>query len=72
MGCGAVEEEDLLEALRLNKSESPAYLFYFVHHGLGVHRRTFGKQISVYRSMGADPKPQKVLLAVNIPPNKGG
>ncbi|VDO74854.1 unnamed protein product [Heligmosomoides polygyrus] len=35
MGCGVVEEENLLEALRMNKSESPAHLFYFVPHGLG-------------------------------------
>ncbi|VDO70093.1 unnamed protein product [Heligmosomoides polygyrus] len=70
MGCGVVEEEDLLEALRPEKFESPVHLYYFVHHGLGVHRRAFGKQLPVYRSMGADPKALKVLLAVNIPPNE--
>ncbi|VDO63002.1 unnamed protein product [Heligmosomoides polygyrus] len=66
-GCCIVEEENLLEALRLNKSESPAHLFYFVHHGLGA----LGKQLPVNRSMGADPKAPKVLLAMNISPNEG-
>ncbi|VDP22300.1 unnamed protein product [Heligmosomoides polygyrus] len=60
MGCGVVEEEDLLEALRPNKCESPVHLFYFVHHGLGVHRHAFGKQIPAL----------KVLLTVNISPNE--
>ncbi|VDP18788.1 unnamed protein product [Heligmosomoides polygyrus] len=71
MGCGVVEEEDLLAALRLNKFESQVHRFYFVYHGLGVHRRASGKQLPVYRSMGADPKAPKVLLAVNISPNEG-
>ncbi|VDO71055.1 unnamed protein product [Heligmosomoides polygyrus] len=71
MGCGAAEKEDLLEALRLNKCESPLHLFYFVRGGLGVHRRAFGKQLPVYRSMGADSKAQKMLIAVHIPPNEG-
>ncbi|VDO95573.1 unnamed protein product [Heligmosomoides polygyrus] len=70
-GCGVVEEEELLDSLRLNKFESRVHLFYFVYHGLGVHRRAFGKQLPVYRSMGADPKALKVLLAVNISPNEG-
>ncbi|VDP42420.1 unnamed protein product [Heligmosomoides polygyrus] len=71
MGCGVVEEERLLEALRMNKSESLAHLLYFVHHGLGVPRGALGKQPPVNRSMGADPKAPKMLLAVNISPNEG-
>ncbi|VDP01352.1 unnamed protein product [Heligmosomoides polygyrus] len=71
MGCGVVEEENLLETLRLNKSESQAHLLYFVHHGLGVHLSALGKQLPVNRSMGADPKAPKVLLAVNISLNEG-
>ncbi|VDP46154.1 unnamed protein product [Heligmosomoides polygyrus] len=39
MGCGVVEEEDLLDALRVNKFESQVHLFYFVYHCLRVHRR---------------------------------
>ncbi|VDO31682.1 unnamed protein product [Heligmosomoides polygyrus] len=71
MGCGVVEEENLLEALRMNRSESPAHLLYFAHHGLGVHCSALGKQVPVNRSMGADPKAPKVLLAVSISPNEG-
>ncbi|VDO73409.1 unnamed protein product [Heligmosomoides polygyrus] len=70
MGCGVVAEEDHLDALRLNKFESQVHLFDFVYHGLGDHRRAFGKQPPVYRSMGADPKALKVLLAVNISPKE--
>ncbi|VDO18869.1 unnamed protein product [Heligmosomoides polygyrus] len=44
MGCGVVEEENLLEALRPNECESPVHLFYFVHPG---HSRAFGKQLQV-------------------------
>ncbi|VDO75330.1 unnamed protein product [Heligmosomoides polygyrus] len=69
--CGDVEEENLLKALRKNKSESPAHIFYFVHHGLGVHRSALGKQLPVNRSMGADPKAPMALLAESISPNEG-
>ncbi|VDP06991.1 unnamed protein product [Heligmosomoides polygyrus] len=64
------EEEYLLEALRMNKSESQVHLFYFVYHDLGVHRYVFVKQLPVYRSMGADPKALKVLLSMNTSPNE--
>uniref|UniRef100_A0A183GS14 PBPe domain-containing protein n=1 Tax=Heligmosomoides polygyrus TaxID=6339 RepID=A0A183GS14_HELPZ len=70
MGCGVVEEESLLDALRLNKFEPQVHLFYFVYHDLGVHRSAFRKQLPVYRSMGVDPKALKVLLAMNISPNE--
>uniref|UniRef100_A0A183F2S7 Uncharacterized protein n=1 Tax=Heligmosomoides polygyrus TaxID=6339 RepID=A0A183F2S7_HELPZ len=34
-------------------------------------RGALGKQLPINRSMGADPKAPKVLLAVNISPNEG-